>query len=56
MIIQFSPESEYNFWLRKLNYIYSVMNEMEIGDLGREEFEEEILKCREEMEKISKNS
>jgi hypothetical protein len=56
MIIEFNPKPEYDFWLRKLNNIYSVMSEMEISSLGKDEFQEEIKKCREEMEKISKKS
>ncbi len=32
------------------------MSEMEIDSLGRDEFQEEIRKCREEMEKISKKT
>ena len=56
MIIEFNPKPEYDFWLRKLNNIYSVMSEMEISSLGKDEFQEEIRKCREEMEKISKKT
>lgn len=56
MIIEFIPKPEVAFWLRKMNGIYSLMNRMEVDFLGKDEFENEIRKCKREIEKLLKET